>query len=110
MTIGSLACLSRSVTDPPPDEAPAPPGTRSMASTAVAINASTRRCCNLDIARDLPEGSTSGLLGVEHPRQVVDGRVAGAERGQMVAALDGGQDRGGVVLGVVDHEVVAQAR
>ena len=47
---------------------------------------------------------------VERLEQVVDRRVARGERGQPEAPLDRGQDRGGVVLGVVDAEALAQPR
>ena len=46
-TIGSWACLGCAAIDTLLDDAPAPPGTSSRASTAVAISASTGRFFNL---------------------------------------------------------------
>jgi hypothetical protein len=62
-----------------------------------------------------PTMTTVSVLGplrvcAEHAREVGDGCVAAAERGQSEAMLDRCQDRGGVVLGVVDRTLATDER
>src|SRR4029450_5900004 len=56
---------------------------------------------------EVPIASAAGrslrLPGVEHAGQVVHGGVAGAQRPEVEAALDGGQDRGGGGVGGGGH-------
>src|SRR5260370_6193695 len=46
----------------------------------------------------------------ENVRQIVDRRVPGTQRGQAVTVLDRREDRGRVVLRVIDHKVALQTR
>src|SRR5207248_3029632 len=49
-----------------------------------------------------PKPASRLRMGAEHAREVGDGCVAAAEWVEPEAMLDGCEDRGGVVLGVVD--------
>src|SRR5712692_3056929 len=57
-----------------------------------------------------PASRVEGRLRIEDVRKVLNGGVARAHGRHAPALLDGGEDRGRVVLRVVDHEVAAQAR
>src|SRR5437762_10534776 len=99
-------------------------GPRSRLSTRTSVRASTRpsrsstwwRARSSETARARPSrpSLSERELGLycfrrEHGGQIIHRPVARAERRQSVAVLDGRQDRGRVVLGVVDDKLSAQA-
>src|SRR6266851_8671720 len=96
---------------PPP--APTGPADHTRAASIVREARTRRRNALMsDTSRNTanPASCVEWRLRVENVRQVFHRGVSCPQRSEAKALLDGGQDRGRVVLGVVDDEVATQAR